>query len=204
MALGEIKLENLPRYAQILLVAVVAFALLALFYVFYLKGALEQRDTLRTEIRKLEKSVAEAAAVASQLERFKKELAQLEERLSVLRSILPAEKETPMVLRSVQQMAVSSNLKIMRFIPSPTVPRAFYVDWPISLEVQGSYNGLGLFFEKISQFTRIINADNISVKAVEGSTDPARTLTATCTATTFVFRENEVVENTTANAKKKK
>jgi Tfp pilus assembly protein PilO len=51
---------------------------------------------------------------------------------------------------------------------------------------------LGLFFEKISQFTRIINADNISIKAVDGSTDPARTVTATCTATTFVFKEDEV------------
>lgn len=195
MALSDYKLENLPRYVQVLLFALLVLGLSALFHAFYLKGALEERDALRSEVQKLEKSVAEATAIANQLERFKKELAQLEERLNQLRGILPAEKETPMVLRSVHQMALSSNLKITKFNPSPTVPRAFYVDWPISLETQGNYNGLGLFFEKVSQFTRIINVDNISIKAVDGSMDSQRTVTAACTATTFVFREDLAAAN---------
>ncbi len=201
MALKDYKLENLPAYVQVLLFALVMFGLAAVFYTFYLSGALEERDKLRAEVQKLEKSVAEATAIANQLEQFKRELAQLEERLNQLRSILPAEKETPMVLRSVQRMAVSSNLKITKFNPSPIVPRAFYVDWPISVEVQGNYNGLGLFCEKVSQFTRIINVDNISIKPLENSTDPHRTVTATCTATTFVFREDLVAADAEPSTK---
>ena len=192
MALSDYRLENLPRHIQIVLFVLLAVVLSTVFYMFYLKGALEERDTLRGEVKKLEKSVAEGTAIANQLERFKRELAELEQRLSVLRSILPAQKETPMVLRSVQQMAVESNLKILKFNPSPVVPRAFYVDWPINVEVEGNYDGMGRFFEKISRFTRIINVDSIAVKAIDGSTDPRRTVTATCTATTFVFREGEI------------
>jgi len=86
-------------------------------------------------------------------------------------------------------MAAASNLKISKFDPQPVVPRAFYADWPITMEVSGSYNSLGEFFERIGRATRIINVDNISVKGIEGSTDLTRTLNATCTATTFVFRE---------------
>jgi Tfp pilus assembly protein PilO len=59
------------------------------------------------------------------------------------------------------------------------------------MEVQGSYNALGAFFEKIGLFTRVINVDNIGVKNIEGSVDPARTLTSSCTATTFVYREDQ-------------
>ncbi len=190
MALSNFRLENLPRYVQVILFALVAIALSAVFYTFYLKGPLQEREALRKEVARLEKSVAEGTAVANQLSRFKKELAELEERLRVLTRILPSEKETPEVLRSVQEMAVKSNLKIMKFIPSPIVPHAFYVDWPIALEVEGNYNGLGNFYEKISQFARIINVDNISIKAVPNSTDPKLTVTANCTATTFVYREN--------------
>ena len=88
-------------------------------------------------------------------------------------------------------MASSSNLKILRFIPKPTVPRAFYSDWPIELTVQGSYNSLGKFFEKISQYARIVNVNNISIKTNELGVDPKKTLSAVCTATTFVFREEQ-------------
>ncbi len=192
MALSDFRLENLPRRVQILLFALLALGLSGVFYVFYLRDTLAQREVLRGEVKKLEKSVAEGTAIANQLERFKRELAELEQRLSVLRSILPAQKETPMVLRNVQQMAVASNLKILKFNPSPIVPRAFYVDWPIHVEVEGNYDGMGRFFEKISQFTRIINVDSIAVKAIDGPTDPRRTVTAICTATTFVFREGDV------------
>lgn len=192
MTLSDYRLENLPRWTQILLFALLALGLSAVFYFFYMKGLLEQRDTLREEVRQLETSVAQGTAIAGQLGRFKKELAQTEERLNVLRSILPAEKETPIILKSVQEMAASSNLKIMRFSPRALVPRAFYVDWPIGIEVQGNYDGLGLFFEKVSQYIRIINVDGISIKAIDGSSDPMRTVTATCTATTFVFREDEI------------
>ena len=194
MQLSEYRLDNLPRWAQMLLFGLLAAGLSAIFYIFYLKEPLEKREALRSEVKQLEISVSQATAVASQLARFKDEVAQLEERLNVLRSILPSQKETPTVLRNIQRMAESSDLKITKFVPQPLVPRAFYVDWPIGMEVEGNYDGLGSFFEKISQFTRIINVDNISIKAIEGSADSRKTVTAACTATTFVFREDETAK----------
>ncbi len=192
MALKDFRLDSLSRPTQMLLFLALVVLLVAVFYFFYMRGALEEREALTREVTQLEISVAQGTAIASQLEQFKKELAQLEERLNVLRSILPAAKETPSVLKSVQQMAAASNLKIMRFRPQPAIPRAFYSDWPIQLEVQGCYDGLGSFFEKIGQSTRLINVENIAVKGIEGSKDPTKTLNATCTATTFVFREDAV------------
>ena len=145
-------------------------------------------------VKELEKSVAQATAVAAQLDRFKRELAVLEKRLTELRSILPSEKETPQVLRSAQEMAAASALKITRFNPQPVMPRPFDSDWPILIEVRGSYNALGEFFEKISRATRIVNVDNVAIKGIVGSTDPAMTLITSCTVTTFVYREDVVVE----------
>jgi len=190
MALSNFKLENLPRRIQIALLAILAIGLAAVFYVYFLKDMVAARSALQTEIARLEREVAKAAAAEAQLTQFKSELKELDARLAVLRRILPAEKETPEVLRSVQLMAAESNLKIVRFVPQPVAPRAFYSDWPITMEVQGSYNALGKFFEKVGQFTRIVNVNNISIKGIEGSTDPARTLNSNCTATTFVYRED--------------
>jgi Tfp pilus assembly protein PilO len=191
MAISDFRIENLPRSIQIVVFTVLVMCLALVFYMYYLKDLIQERNAIQADIKKLEYSVAQATAIESQLKRFKQELAQLDERLTVLKSILPAQKETPAVLRSVQQMAASSNLKIDKFIPKPVVPRAFYSDWPIQIDVEGNYDGLGLFFEKVSQATRIIDVGTISIKGLDKSSDPTKTLTASCTATTFVFREDQ-------------
>jgi type IV pilus assembly protein PilO len=192
MALKDFKFENLPFNSQLAIMLVLAGALAGIFYVYYLQGLVAQKSVLEGEVAKLESSVAQGTAVAAQLGRFKKELATLEARLDELRSILPAQKETPQILRSVLEMAALSELRIVRFVPQAVVPRGFYNDWPIQLEVEGNYDGLGAFFEKVGMAARLINIDNVSVRGIEGSTDRARTLQAGCTATTFVFREDRV------------
>jgi len=191
MALGNFKFQSLPSSYQILISVALAAGLTYVVYLYYFQPMLDERSSLQSDVDKLEVEVAQGAAIAGQLKKFKEEVARLEERLAELSKILPAEKETPIVLRGVQDMASSSNLKILRFIPKPTVPRAFYSDWPIELTVQGSYNSLGKFFEKISQYARIVNVNNISIKTNELGVDPKKTLSAVCTATTFVFREEQ-------------
>jgi type IV pilus assembly protein PilO len=107
-----------------------------------------------------------------------------------LQSILPSEKETPTILRSIQRMAEASNLKIRKFTPQPVIPSAFYSDWPIAIELSGGYHGLGSFFEKVSQATRIIDVGTITINGID-KPEAGQTLNASCTATTFVFREDQ-------------
>ena len=189
MDLRDISFNNLPRPVQHAVIAVLIVCMAGLFYMYVLKDNIRACDTLQTEINRLEQSVAKITAIESQLEQFKKELAEKEQRLAELRKILPAQKETPTVLRSVQHMAVASNLKILRFTPKQVINRDFYSDWPIEIEVQGNYNGLGTFFEKIGRSTRLIDVGNISIQDIAGSMDEKLTLKAQCTATTFVYME---------------
>lgn len=193
MAISNFDFKKLPRSVQILVFTVVVLCLAFVFYFYYLKDIIKERDGIQTDIARLEVTVAQGTAIEGRLKRFREELKQLEERLSVLQNILPGEKETPTVLRSVQQMASSSNLKIQKFTPQPVVPQAFYSDWPIQIDVEGNYNGLGTFFEKISQATRIINVDSITITGIakEQDMNPSHTLKASCTATTFVYREDQ-------------
>lgn len=191
MALGNFKVENLPRNVQIALVAVLAVVLGVIGYVFYLSDLIAMRTALKAEIAKLEPVIAQTIEVQGRLTKFKREIAVLDARLDELRRILPSQKETPEVLRTVQSMAADSSLKIVKFAPQPVAPRAFYSDWPITMDVQGSYNSLGNFLDKIGRYQRIVNVNNMLIKNIEGSTDPARTLSATFTATTFVYRDDQ-------------
>jgi Tfp pilus assembly protein PilO len=192
MALGNFKLENLPRNVQLAVIGGMALGLCIVGYFFFLRDLFATRSALNTEIARLETVVAQTAEVEGRLAQFKRELATLDKRLDDLRRILPVQKETPDVMRAVQNMAADSTLKIVKFAPQAVAPRAFYSDWPITMDVQGSYNALGTFLEQIGQFRRIINVDNLIVKIIEGSTDSGQTLSASFTATTFVYREDQI------------
>jgi type IV pilus assembly protein PilO len=204
MNIKDLRFDNLPRPALffifIALIGCLAFA----YYRYSLNDLINKRDTIRTDITNLEQAVAQKIAVETRYKQFKEALARSKEQLAIRQRILPAEKETPAILRSIQQMAKSSDLTIDKFVPQPMIAREYFSDWPIQLEVQGTYNGLGLFFEKIGRAYRIINVGTISIKGLEKQTDPTQTLTASCTATTFVFNDSSAKPQGTENQKEKK
>jgi Tfp pilus assembly protein PilO len=181
--------ENLPGSAQAMVFAALAAGLATVFYILYLRGPLEERENLRTELTRLEPAIDQGKTVDCQLSLLKSELARLDERFEIMRGILLPPKEIAVVLRAVQQSATRSNLKITRFTPQPLVPGTFYSAWPIIMEVEGNYHALGLFFEKVSRLVGIVNMDHITVTGIDGSSDSFHTLSAVFTATTFVLKE---------------
>lgn len=93
MAISDFRFDNLPRSIQIVVFTTLVVCLAAVFYMFYLKDQIEQHNGIQADIKSLEQSVAQGTAIESRLKHFKQELAQLEDRLAVLKSILPAQKE---------------------------------------------------------------------------------------------------------------
>jgi type IV pilus assembly protein PilO len=127
-------------------------------------------------------------ATARKLPEFRSQVGDLEARLESLKAILPDEKDVADLLRRIQTMAAQSNLTIRTFRPQAMAQRELHAEWPISLELDGTYHNVGTFLDRISKFPRIINVGAINMI---GSTTPSPTATVrvTCTATTFVLLE---------------
>lgn len=177
-----------PWYAQAALFVAFLIIVDVFLHNAFFQSVRKEIQDLDARIRDLKIEVEKEQAVEARKAQFTKEIQRDREKLKLLKAILPEEKETPEVVRKIQELASTSNLKIRKFIPQPVVGHGFYSDWPINIELDGSYNNLGRFFERIGKFTRIINVENLNVKGLE-SEDPERTLSASCTATTFVFQE---------------
>ena len=86
----------------------------------------------------------------------------------------------------MQTVAIQSNLTIKSFRPAPTVTKQLHAEWPINLELDGTYHNLAIFFDRVGKFTRIVNISGLEVK---GKDKPGvnSTITAACVATTFVL-----------------
>jgi type IV pilus assembly protein PilO len=70
-----------------------------------------------------------------------------------------------------------------------TSTKQMHAEWPIALQLDGTYHNLGMFFDRIGNFSRIINVSNIAIKTKTGA--DGGTISAECTATTFVLLEQK-------------
>src|SRR5207248_1726888 len=143
-------------------------------------------DSRAQQLVSLRADIEKGQATARKLPEFRAQVGELEGRLSNLRAILPEEKDAEDLLRRLQTVAVQSNVVIKNFKPEATVTKQLHAEWPITLQLDGTYHNLALFFDRVGKFTRIVN---ISAVEIKGKDKPAAnsTITAQCTATTFVL-----------------
>ena len=86
----------------------------------------------------------------------------------------------------MQTVATQSNLSIKSFKPAPIVTKQLHAEWPIALELDGTYHNLAIFFDRVGKFTRIVNITGVDIKG-KAKPEPNSTISATCMATTFVL-----------------
>ena len=184
----DISLTKLPWYAQVGAFAVLAGIGVGAFYMYYEEPARADLTARTTQLTALKADIVKGYATERQLPQFRSQVADLQGRLDTLKSVLPEEKDAADLLRRLQTVATQSNLTIKGFTPKATVIKQLHSEWPISLELDGTYHNLALFFDRLGKFTRIVNISGLEVKA-RANPDARATITATCTATTFVLLE---------------
>ena len=186
-----ITLNELPWYGQIGLFVAVSVVGLGAFYFYYAAPAEQAIASQQVELDRMRADINRGLTMARQLPQFQEQVANLESRLESLRAVLPEQKDVGDLLRRIQTLAVQSSLTIRAFQPQPIVTQEMHAEWPISLQLAGTYHNLGLFFDRISKFSRLINISDVTVRAVT-QPDENLTITAECTATTFVLLETPV------------
>lgn len=72
--------------------------------------------------------------------------------------------------------------------PGPAVAQEFYEEWPINMEVEGSYHNLGYFVDRVSRLARLVTVRNVKVVSQSKQT-LSNTVRVTCVATTYVYVE---------------
>jgi len=184
----ELGLNKLPWKVQVGVFLAIAAAALGGFYWYYVQDVQATHATEQAKLDGLRADIAKGSATARQLPQFRQEVGQLEARLESLRAVLPEEKDVGDLLRRIQTLAMQSNLQIKGFKPAPIVTRQMHAEWPINLELDGTYHNLGVFFDRVGKFSRIINIGSVRIKAKD-SQAPGSTINVACTATTFVLIE---------------
>jgi type IV pilus assembly protein PilO len=182
-------LKSKPWYAGL---AVGLGAVLVLFGLAWwrLYGPMKQEIAAQdSQLEKLQAKIQEGRAARQRLPQFREEVRRLELELDKLLRILPARLNTEDLLRRMRALAEQGDLDILRITPGNLSDRDFYSEWPIKIEMRGTYHNLGMFFDRIGRFSRIINVDDLTITALDPSRSRGQTISGGFTAKTFVYRE---------------
>src|SRR6059036_545628 len=185
----ELTLTKLPWYAQVGAFVALAVAACGLFFYYYEMPVRADMTGRKAQLMSLKGDIATGVTTAKKLPEFRSQVSDLEGRLANLKAILPEEKDAADLLNRMQTVAAQSNMTIKGFKPNPTVTKQLHAEWPITLELEGSYHNLALFFDRVGKFTRIVNISGLDVKGKDNTATRGSnvTITATCVATTFVL-----------------
>jgi type IV pilus assembly protein PilO len=182
----DLSLNKLPWYGQVGLFVALGIAGVAVFYYFYVIPTAAEMAVRQQRLDGLRANITKGATTASRLNEFKQRVAEREAQLDDLKSRLPEQKDVADLLRRIQTLAAQSDLAIRGFKPAPSVTKQLHAEWPIALQLDGTYHKLGEFLDRVSKFSRIINVSNISIKGKD-KPEPNSTITVECVATTFVL-----------------
>jgi type IV pilus assembly protein PilO len=192
----DLSLSKLPWYAQAGAFVVLAALMVGLFYWQYEMPLRADMASRQNQLDSLRADIAKGQATANKLPEFQNEVGDLETRLGTLRSVLPEEKDAADLLRRMQTLALQSNLTLRSFKPQATATRQLHAEWPISLELEGTFHDLALFFDRVGKFTRIVNISALTIKGKDAAS--GATISASCVATTFVLLDKAAQKDSAA------
>ncbi len=164
----------------------------------------------KTEIKSLEDQIQKLTAeIRANDEKIKKldelraEVKALQAQLKLLTEQLPPETEVSGLLRQIQSLVTQSGLTLKVWKPEKrkTHSSGLYEEIPISLELSGGYHNVGVFFDRVSKLTRIVNMLNLKMGSAKLEKSGVFNIKINCTAMTFAAVEKKV--ETKAPAAKK-
>jgi len=181
-------LEGKPWYIGAGVGIAVGGVIFALGWWQFLTPMKDQLAAGEQQLADLQTKIQEGQTAKQQLPKFRDEVRQSEVELDKLLRILPARRNTPDLLRRIRSLAEQGDFALKRFTPSNLTDKEFFSEWPISINVDGTYHNLALFFDRIGRFSRIINIEELTITALPGTTG-AHTINADFKAKTFVYKE---------------
>ena len=165
---NEIELENIGDWPIVVKVICCTFvAALVLFFSYSLLVS-DEIDSYKNAVSKeveLRSTYRVKYALASNLEIYRQQMVEMEEKFSLLLKRLPTSNETPGLLDDLSYVGTTSGLTFLKIGWLPEVEKEFYTELPIKIEVIGSYHEFGDFVGKVAQLPRIVSLHDFSINS---------------------------------------
>jgi type IV pilus assembly protein PilO len=124
---------------------------------------------------------------AANLEKYRKQMVEMEESFEALKKQLPKDTEVPGLLEDIDEKGIDSRLAIESITLQPEIATEFYVELPIEIKVVGGYHEFGAFVSGVAGMPRIVTLHDYAILTDGKSSN----LHMTIQAKTYRYKEQE-------------
>lgn len=153
-----------PRIKLAITVGIILLPLIIFYFSYYQKNAKNIANLNQQKVT-LTKQIETVKLKAADLAKFEKELKDAENQFLESAALLPKEKEIPKLLKDISALGRNAGLDFLTFKPLADIPKDFYAEIPVTINVRGPYHNMGYFFDQVSKLTRIVSVTNVKMSA---------------------------------------
>ena len=209
MALTVDSISKLSNTKKLLVLAGILLALGGVYVKAFILPEQEELSDRQIQYGKLVKELNESKAITQDLKTYKDQVTRMNEEFRVALLQLPNEKEIPEILTKISGLGKEEQLEFVLFKPKPEEPQQFYARVPIELTMVGTYHHTGLFFDRVSKLSRIINVVDFNMvrgkESGRGKDGGGEVVVRTsCMMNTYRFIEKKVEEKKSEKKAEKK
>jgi type IV pilus assembly protein PilO len=152
-----------PSEVKSLVAVFVVVIGLVVGYYFLIKDKLPVLEVAQNRELSLKQTYQGKYRIAVNLQAYKEQLTQLQNDFSSMLKSLPTSNETPGLLDDITLVGTSAGLTFRLLNWQREIPKEFYSELPIEMEVFGGYHNFGQFASKIAGLPRIVTVHDFEV-----------------------------------------
>ena len=188
-----IDLRYLPlelKYKVAIAVILLLLPVILFFFVFFQPNN-QKISTLSNQRASLDQKLKEVKTKLQNRTKLQRELDETTAIFEEASKLLPKDQEIPKLMADISSLGRTAGLDFLTFKPQADIPKDFYAEIPVDIDVIGPYHNVGFFFDQVSRLDRIVSVSNVKMSSPkkEGS---EMLLNSNCKLITYRFTNVEL------------
>jgi|SRR5947209_13299366 len=207
------KLNEMPVAAQLGILLLIAAVIGTAYYYVMLNPVIQDNKQLQAKVDDKQAENQRLKFYEDKLPELNAQLVHLQQQLEIEKKIVPDEKEADKFMKLVHDQASAAGINIRRYTAMPLANKQYVTEAPFQIDIDGRYDAMIEFFNKVGHLDRIIDISNLQIANTK-TTGPAKvkstytynpgeSIVASCTATTYFSHEMSVPDTPPPAAGKK-
>jgi type IV pilus assembly protein PilO len=188
------------KYKVAIAVFLLLLPVILFFFVSYQPNS-QKIATLSDQQEKLEIKLKEIRTILQNRPKLQQEFETTRAIFEEASKLLPKDKEIPKLLADISSLGRTAGLDFLTFKPQADVPKDFYAEIPIDIDVIGPYHNVGFFFDQVSKLDRIVSVLNVKMGTPKKEGNEVL-LSSNCKLITYRFTNVELPKSDPKKTKK--
>lgn len=157
-----------PKEIKVLVGLVCAAVVAGICYYAIISSKLPLLEKAQEDEIELRQTFEAKYRVAVNLSAYEDQLERMRNDFSSMLKSLPTSNETPGLLDDVTYVGTDAGLSFKLLNWQQEIPKEFYTELPIQIEVSGSYHEFGEFSSKVANLPRIVTLHDFDINVKQG------------------------------------